>query len=230
MPKFLRAMSLFWRELGPEDLTQIHSLHVTAAKALGRADLVRADSEEFFAAILAGNGRICGVVDGQGLAGYGLLQWGRAPVGEIRTALGLSDAMPFALLGGASVRPDLWGNGLHEGLIERRVILAREIGVNRLGTTSAPGNTRSWTNLMNRGFEIRALIEIYGGNLRYVLYRETDKPTLPNSGGLWCPFGDIATQRHFLRGGLSGSAWRVTAEGDYEIAWSRFRRNTVDSP
>ena len=229
MPTVSKAMSLFWRELGREDLAKIHSLHVTAAKALGRAELVRADSEEFFAAILAGNGRICGVADGHGLAGYGLLQWGHAPVAEIRAALGLPDTEPFALLGGASVRPDLWGDGLHEGLIERRVILAREMGLSRLGTTSAPGNTRSWTNLMNQGFAIRALIEVYGGHLRYVLYRETDKAATLDAGSLWCPLGDLASQRHFVRGGLSGSAWRRTAEGDYEIAWSRFRRNSVDS-
>lgn len=212
------------RALGPADLDAVLALHVDATAAVGRPDLIRPESREFFESLLAGGGWLAGVFDAQGLIAYGVLQWDLPPAENLRAQLGLAADAPFAKLAGASVRPGRWGSGLHEELIGIRVAEARRRGLEHLYATSAPGNARSWENLIDRGFAVRGLREQYGGHLRYLLYRTASAPDgaahpAAAAAPVWCDSADIEGQRRLLAQGLAGTAWRRTDNGGREICW-----------
>lgn len=208
-----------WRELAPADVAAVHVLHLAATEAVGRPDLIRPETREFFEALAAGGGWLCGVFDAAGLLAYGVLQWDLPPAENLRSMLSLAPDAPFAKLAGASVRPGRWGSGLHEELIARRVEQARRRGLVHLYATSAPGNARSWENLLDQGFAVRALVEQYGGHLRYVLHRDIRVPAPQAADGAWCDVEDIAGQRRLLEFGFAGTGWRHTPRGGREICW-----------
>ena len=132
-------------------------------KRVGRPSLVKPEIRR--------GGHVIGVRRNGQLIAYGVLQTDLPPSEDARPLLGLATGDRLAKLAGASVLPSLWGGGLHAELIARRIAQAERLGIDHLYATSAPGNARSWTNLVDRGFAVRALIEKYGGQLRYILYR-----------------------------------------------------------
>jgi hypothetical protein len=211
-----------WRSLDTEDAGAVYDLHVAAIARVGQPDLIRPETPEFFQRILAGGGRICGVYDADGLLAYGVLQWDLPPVEDLRPVFGLSADAPFAKLAGAAVRPEAWGRGLQESSIACRVQAAADAGLTHLYATSAPGNWRSWTNLLNQGFSVRALVEQYGSALRFILYRDLDAtPSGATVGenGTWCDGSDTAAQERLLRAGHAGVAWRRIDEDRREILY-----------
>lgn len=213
--------ALSWRRLDPADLDAVHALHLAATSAVGRPDLIRPESRDFFAALLAGGGALCGAFDAAGLKAYGVLQWDLPPVEDLRPLFSLPPEAPLAKLAGASVRPGCWGGGLHETMIARRLEMAAARGLTNLYATSAPGNARSWENLMNRGFAVRALVEQYGNHLRFILYRTLAPPQPAGLPGSWCDVLDVIRQRRLIETGHVGVAWRRTADGGREIHWVR---------
>jgi hypothetical protein len=210
-----------WRALGPADLDAVHDLHRRATDHLGRPDLVRPETRAFFAALLDGGGHLFGLEDGEGLVAYGVLQVTLPPEEDLRALLGLAPDAPFAKLAGAAVRPDAWGRGLHETAIRVRLARATELGLTHLYATAAPANGRSWSNLIDGGLVIAALVEQYGGRLRFIHYRDLGSP-LPEAEpatGQWCDAEAIDRQRAALAAGRGGIAWRRTAEGRREILY-----------
>jgi hypothetical protein len=204
--------------LSAADLEAIFALHLAATAAVGRPDLIKPESRDFFGRILGGGGHVVGIRrDGQ-LIAYGVLQTDLAPSEDARPLLGLAAGDRLAKLAGASVLPRLWGGGLHADLIARRVAEAERLGIDHLYATSAPGNTRSWTNLVDRGFVVRALVEKYGGQLRYILYRHR---TGSVAGGAesWCDAADTERQRLLIAQGFIGASWRQRDDGVREICY-----------
>ena len=211
-----------WRNLDPQDAGAVYDLHVAAIARVGQPDLIRPETPEFFKRILDGGGRISGVFDSGGLLAYGVLQWDLPPVEDLRPMFGLAPDAPFAKLAGAAVRPDAWGRGLQESSIACRVAAAADAGLTHLYATSAPGNWRSWTNLLNQGFSVRALIEQYGNALRFILYRDLDATASgaeAGEDGIWCDGADAAAQQHLLGSGHAGVAWRRIGEDRREIRY-----------
>lgn len=212
-----------WRLLTRADHAAIFDLHTAAVAAVGQPDLVRPETDGFFADLLGGGGLILGMEDKAGLLAYGVLQWDLPPSEDLRRPLGLPATAPFAKLAGASVRPGCWGYGLHEAVIAARVEAARVRGLSYLYATAAPGNARSWTNLITQGFALCAMIEQYGGHLRFILHRHVVRPfgssvTLEPRG--WC----LATDHHliweWLGQGAMGIAWRRPRATGLEIGWA----------
>lgn len=213
-----------WIELGPGDLDGIHRLHRAAVAAVSAPGLIRSETRDFFAALLGGDGWLVGRRDAAGeLCAYGVLQWALPPAEDLRPLLRLDPAAPFAKLAGCSVRPDLWGSGMQETMIDLRLAEAGRRGIEDVYSTSAPGNARSWANLMARGFAVRALIEQYGGHLRYILHRSVAAPRPYGDAAerVWIAAEEIAGQRAALAAGLIGCAWRRREDGGREILWSR---------
>ncbi len=211
-----------WRNLDTQDACAVYGLHVAAIARVGQPDLIRPETPEFFARILAGGGRISGVFDSGGLLAYGVLQWDLPPVEDLRPVFGLAADAPFAKLAGAAVRPEAWGRGLQESSIAYRVQVAEASKLTHLYATSAPGNWRSWTNLLNQGFSVRALIEQYGNALRFILYRDLDAAASgaeAGEDGIWCDSADAAAQQHLLDTGHAGVAWRRIDEDRREIRY-----------
>jgi len=203
--------------LSVADLDAIFALHLAATAAVGRPDLVKPESRDFFARILGGDGHVIGARRAGQLIAYGVLQVRLPPSEDARPLLGLAAGDRLAKLAGASVLPRRWGGGLHDELIARRVSEAERLGIDHLYATSAPGNTRSWTNLLDHGFAVRALIEKYGGQLRYILYRH-GSAGVAAGGESWCDAADIERQRLLLAGGLAGIGWRRD-DGGFNICY-----------
>ena len=219
-PRFRGDDKNEWRLLSPADLEAVHTLHLAATDAVGRPDLIRPESRAFFAALLEGGGSLCGTFDADGLKAYGVQQWDLPAAEAVRPLFGLPPDAPFAKLAGASVRPGCWGSGLHEAMIERRLAMAAEHRLTHLYATSAPGNARSWENLMNRGFAVRALVEQYGNHLRFILYRSlATPPPAADRPGTWCDVGDAAGQQRLIAAGHVGVAWRRRADQGREVFW-----------
>lgn len=219
MVELLPAMAGRYVHLSVSDLDAIYALHLQATGAVGRSDLIKPESRDFFKRILGGDGRIVGVMRDDELVAYGVLQLELPPSEDARPILGLAPADRLAKLAGASVLPDIWGGGIHDVLIGERVEQARRLGVAHLYSTSAPGNTRSWENLLGAGFAVRALIEKYGGHARYILHRDLAAAEPAMGHGIWCPAGDIERQRELLAAARIGTHWRKLADGSREVLY-----------
>jgi hypothetical protein len=203
--------------LSMADLDAVYALHLAATGAVGRPELIKPESRDFFARILSGGGRIIGVLRGGELIAYGVLQLELPPSEDARPLLGLLPGDRLAKLAGAAVLPSAWGGGIHDDLIHLRVEDARRIGVGHLYATSAPGNFRSWPNLVEAGFSVRAIVEKYGGHLRYILYRDLAAAEPDAAQGVWCGVEDIPRQRALLASGRAGARWRRRGDGGRDI-------------
>lgn len=212
---------LGFADLSVADIDAVFALHLTATRAVGRPDLIKPESRDFFLRILNGDGRVIGAYRAAALIGYGVLQFELPPSEDARPYLGLAPGDRLAKLAGAGVLPDAWGIGIHDTLIALRVEAAREAGVAHLYTTAAPGNARSWTNLLDAGFAIRGVIEKYGGHLRYLLYRDLSAGIEQGGVGDWCEAGDIDRQRSLLAAGHAGVHWRLRDNGARDLWYQR---------
>lgn len=217
-----------WRALGSGDLDAIYALHLEAIAAIDDKTLVKPETKAFFAGILGGGGRIVGAFDDRGLAAYGVLQLELPASEDARPVIGLPQSIALAKLAGASVRPASWGRRLHGALIAQRLAAAREAGVVEVYATAAPGNSRSWTNLLDAGFHIRALKRKYGGHWRYLVFREVGDASViaPERPGVWCDATDTERAQALLAGdnaaeAMAGVAWRQRDDGGYDIFFAR---------
>ncbi len=206
--------------LGTRDLDTVFALHRAAIDAVGRPDLIKPESLDFFQRILSGGGRIIGAFGEHGLVGYGVLQLDLPPSEDARLQLGLSSPDRLAKLAGASVLPHAWGEGIHDALIRLRVEEAQRLALGHLYATAAPGNARSWQNLLDAGFMVRGLIQKYGGHLRYLLYRDLASDAETTGQGVWCGADEIERQLALAAAGWSGVRWRKRQDGTREL-WYR---------
>ncbi|CAH1653200.1 GNAT family N-acetyltransferase [Chelatococcus asaccharovorans] len=217
------AKPLSWRPLVVADLDDVYALHGQAIAAMSDPSLVKPETREFFAGILAGGGRIVGAFDDKGLAAYGVLQLALPRSEDARPVIGLAPSVKLAKFAGASVRPADWGRRLHGVLIDQRLQAARQAGVAQVYATAAPGNASSWTNLLDAGFQIRALRRKYGGHWRYLVFRAVERgPSPPADGaGVWVAATDVRATQRLMEEGRAGVAWRRRDDGGYEILFAR---------
>ncbi len=182
----------------------IDALHRRAVGALPPA-VVKPEHPDFFARILEGGGRAIGVFDGDILAAYGIIQHVLPEGDDPRPELGIAPDVMRVKLAGASVAPDLRGQGLQQALIAARVRLAHIAFPDRplmLYSTSAPTNFPSWANLMAEHFAIRAIKLYYGGHPRYVMVR--DHGEWQRGAEMTLDPGDLDRQRQLLAQGWRG--------------------------
>lgn len=203
-----------------DDLDSVFALHLSATSAVGRADLIKPESRAFFERILSGGGHVTGAFrDDDRLVGYGVLQLDLPPSEDARPLLGLAAGDSLAKLAGASVLPEIWGSGIHDALIAGRVEAAGQLGLRHLYATAAPGNARSWENLLAAGFAVRAIIEKYGGHTRYVLHRDLHARPVDTADGEWCAAEDVARQRLLIAAGNAATHWRKLTDGSRQLLY-----------
>ncbi len=227
--------------LTPHDLDRVYAVHLAAMAAVGDPGLVKPEDRGFFERLLAGEGRLLGAFRGEDLLGYGVLQVHLPPSEDARPRFGIPAAESLAKLAGAGVLPGEWGAGLHDLFIDWRVAEGRRLGIEHLYATAAPGNPRSWTNLMAGGFAVRALHEKYGGHLRYFMWRRSAAPASASAApagsasapggaetpppdpaaGLWLASEDAPAQHAALDEGRLGLRWRRRADGGRDIWYAR---------
>ncbi len=210
-----------YRRLGESDLDAVYALHRLAIDAVGRPDLIKPESKDFFRRILSGGGLVTGAFEKDRLLGYGVLQLDLPPSEDARPELGLATEVRLAKLAGASVLPDAWGAGIHDALIRMRIDDAIEVGVRHLYATAAPGNFRSWENLVEAGFSVRGLIQKYGGHLRYLLHRDLEADPAGTGDGEWCMVSDVERQKALLSDGRAGLRGRRRDDGERELWYGR---------
>lgn len=207
--------------LGETDLDAVMELHLLATGAVGRADLIKPESRDFFARILAGDGRIFGIWRDGAFSGYGVLQLDLPPSEDARPQLGLGASDGLAKLAGACVLPGAWGRGIHDALIAIRIAEARRLGVAHLYATAAPGNARSWENLLAAGFCVRGLVEKYGGHQRYLLHRREGVEQAAGEDGVWLAADDTPGQMELIARGWAAGRWRRRDDGGRDLFYRR---------
>lgn len=198
----------FWcRRLRLDEADAAYALHRQVAAGLP-ADLVAADSREFFADHAERVGQLQGVFTAGGLAACAVLGLPDSTDGNFGVDHGLpAELLPLvAHLDGASVHPRYRGNNLHRLLIEWRIAAAHAAGRPIVLSTAAPRNRFSLDNLLACGLQIRGLIPKFGG-LRYLLRRDLGREARPAAGGRWVAAEDFELQGELLRAGLRG--WGV---------------------
>jgi GNAT superfamily N-acetyltransferase len=193
-----------------KDADAVHALHLRAIDQ-GVPGAVRPDSRDHFAHILGGEGQIIGLKTEQGvLVAYAVLTYRPEALPEYGAALNLPEPewQVLACLDGISVHPAWRGNGVHTLLASWRIELARSAGKRHVCATAAPSNHISWETLTSAGLRVVNIGRFYGGMLRYVLYRDLDKPIVqPDPGSsVALSIGAIDQQRELLKAGLIG--WR----------------------
>ncbi len=198
-----------WRTLAPADLDAIYALHRLAIGEAVRPEVVKPETKDFFAGILAGRGRVEGVFADGALVAYGVLQTVLPTYDDPRPFIGAAPDAPVAKLAGASVATAFRGRGLQRALIAARVGLVYQTDI--LFATSAPANQPSWMNLLSEGFSIRALVPYYGGHLRYLMVRDGTE-LAPRDEKRIAP-GDTEQQIACLATGWRGVAARPTSDG-----------------
>lgn len=192
---------LRWRPLRPDDLAEMHALHLRSIAGLPPA-LVKPESRAFLQGLLEGRGRVDGAFHHEALVAYGVLQHDLLPADDPRPVLGLAPGRPVRKLAGAAVDPAWRGQGLQRMLIQRR--MARAEGA-VLFATAAPGNIASWRSLTACGFAVRALQYRYGGHARYLLAYVPGECWVPGDGLAqeW-PLDTIPAQEQLLAQGWRG--------------------------
>ena len=198
-----RLHGLAWRLLAPTDLAAMAALHRASLGSAG-PDVVKPESPEFLASLLAGRGRVVAAWDADVLVAYGVLQHGLLPEDDPRPHLRARAGTTLAKLAGAAVAPGWRGLGLQRALVARRIALAQEI--DWLFATVAPANPASWRNLLAAGFAVRTIEWRYGGHARYLLLRERGAVTSAAAAGEDVPAGDLARQQALLAAGWRGVA------------------------
>src|SRR5262245_37942788 len=114
----------------------MYAVHQAAISAVGRPDLIKPESREFFTRMLSNEGAVVGAFRDSVMMGYGVLQLRLPPSEDARPLLALEARDSLAKLAGASVLPSEWGVGLHKALIAWRVTEAGRRGISHLYSTS----------------------------------------------------------------------------------------------
>lgn len=205
-----RPEPVFIHRLGGDDIDAVHTLHLRAIDQ-GVPGAVRPDTRDHFADLLGGAGQTIGLKTSDGtLVAYGVLTYRPHALREYCESLALPESEwdSIACLDGISVHPAWRGNGLHSLLVNWRVALARDAGKRHVCATAAPSNHVSWETLTVMGLRVATLGRFYGGMLRYVLYRNLDKPIVQPDPALSVALsiGAIDQQRQLLKDGMVG--WR----------------------
>lgn len=226
---------LVWRRLVASDLSAIHALHRLSLQGVG-PDVVKAETQEFFASLLDGRGEIVGVFREAALVAYGVLQHDLLPDDDPRAHLGLGREVPVRKLAGAAVHPSWRGQRLQRALVDERL---RRAGPHALiFATSAPGNPASWRTLMACGLSICAIESRYGGHARYLMARWPESLAVGHGHdpeGMDLPFHDLNAQRGLLKAGWRGVAPGREGDGVPTVRYQRLGatsrgRQTVMTP
>ena len=180
--------------------------------------MVRLDSLEHFARIVAQGEPILGLFIQDKLIAYGVLLLNCAHADTYVSMLGLTaeDKADLTCLDGAAVDPDYRGNGLQTLLTGWRLALARQAGRGHVCSTASPFQWSSWGSLLRSGLTVHAIGPFYDDAMRYVLHCDLRSPPFhPDlTRSLRIPAGDIPHQRELFREGMVGFAlWR----GDVKV-------------
>ena len=195
---------LHWRLLGPSDLDRMQALHLRSLQGQG-PDIVKPESRDFLARLLQGHAQVVAAFDGNTLVAYGVLQHDLQGDEPVPAALTPPPPLPLLKLAGAAVDPAWRGLGLQRRLIAARQALAPVRAW--LLATAAPGNLPSWNNLLAQGFQVRALVQRYGGHARYLLLHTPHSAIArapAAADGRVVIANDLAQQQQWLAEGLVG--------------------------
>jgi len=160
------------RRLEARDLPAVIALHHRMRATLPR-DLIAFETDAFFADHIQALGCIYGCFAGEELAAYAVLGLPGPDDANfgVDHGLSLADLRLVAHLDGAAVIEPWQGQGLQRALSVLRMREARRHGRQIMLSTAAPLNIPSLANLLLCGFEVRGLVEKFGG-ARFLMRRD----------------------------------------------------------
>lgn len=174
-------------------------------------EMVQCDSEDFYAGVLDGRGRILGLFDDKALLACSVISW--PPPGSpdnlgVDICLDEKQLAYVANLEAAYVLPALQGRGIARILSGMQLDYAAMMGMRHALSTVSPANFYSLKNLFSLGFRIRQIAIKYDKKLRYVMYKNIFMTNYTlndiNSDGLWIAFTDLSSQKDLLTKGYEG--------------------------
>ncbi len=202
------------RRLEARDLPAVIVLHHRMRATLPR-DLIAFETDAFFADHIQALGCIYGCFAGEELAAYAVLGLPGPDDANfgVDHGLSLADLRLVAHLDGAAVIEPWQGLGLQRALSVLRMREARRHGRQIMLSTAAPLNIPSLANLLLCGFEVRGLVEKFGG-ARFLMRRDllpdediAARDGFPDSlAGPSVPLKDMDGHRVMLAQGRRGVA------------------------
>jgi ribosomal protein S18 acetylase RimI-like enzyme len=189
-----------------DDLESVWMLHNRVHESLPSPDLFARETPAFFADMLADGGEIYGIKRHGVLLAYGVLG---LPQPENAYNFGAWAGLAALHLGevahvdGAGVDPAHRGRGFQRLLIAHRLNAAAAAGRRFVYSTASPRNTVSLNNLLDSGFVIVSLRQLFGGQDRYILLHAPYAAPVSHLVHL-VEATDLDAQRNLLADGLVG--------------------------
>ncbi|MFD4864491.1 GNAT family N-acetyltransferase [Streptomyces sp. NPDC058412] len=166
------------QRLGPADLDLLLCLQERIRSTLPDPSVFQTSTPEFIAYCLADGGRCYRVVhDGEPVA-YRMVYFPRdRPFNLAKdTTLPAAQYDTVAHWDTVAVMPAWRGHGLARLMNLRALGDLADSGVRHVFATSSPANPHGVRTLMEAGFQPVALVEKFGGRLRFLLYRPYPEP------------------------------------------------------
>lgn len=209
----------YYRRLSMDDLEILTAIEMENQALTGSKDMcVDVTREEFRRYLMPGRGIYFGVfVDAKIIAMYCMVR----PVPEENLGVhlplegeALNHVVHWEL---AHVLPEYRGNGLQKFLSEKcmEVFYQEWKDVKHIFATIFPHNLASLKSTMKYKFVIVHLNELYGGYLRYVLYKPVEGEFAYDETGFTVDLDDWETQLKYMADGYVGTAFIERKDGNY---------------
>lgn len=192
--------------LTEEHLAELVELQRAIYQGLSDKEIYKLTSAERLKELLAGEDLVMGAFSKDGLIAYHIICF---PAG-IEENLGadidlpLDDLKMVSHLKAVAVHPDYRGCGLQRKMAGLHLEVVRDRGYCHVCSTVSPKNFASIKNFFESRFVIRGLKVKYGGLLRYIMYKNINKPPPIWSEEARIDIADVAGQMELLKGELSG--------------------------
>lgn len=197
-----------------EEVAELEALQRLAYGSLVDRDLFKPAPPGFFESVIGGRGTVLGRrLEGR-LIAFGTLLTGLDSNDHARERLALGPELPLAMMQGVVVDPAFNGHQLHRRLLRKRLSLLRPAETWHVYATAAPGNTASWKNMLDEGYQIADISVMYQRLLRYTLHRPPNPilATADDPDLVWSKPDDHEQQAALLHAGARGVAFRIEGE------------------
>lgn len=209
------------RKLALDDLDKIIELQRIVAETLANKETLQTLSEEEYRYIINGKGLLLGAFIEEELIALRALMVPPIDEEHLGLAVGLEKELDKIIYQEISmVNPKYRGNRLQQqlGQLIMKALDKSSLSFKYICCTVAPFNIPSLKDKFNQGMTVRAIIEIYGGKLRYVFVKKIkDNEKLQWNETKKVPTDQIEEQQKLLQAGWHG--YKLEQDINQHFVW-----------
>lgn len=209
------------RKLALDDLDKIIELQRIVAETLANKETLQTLSEEEYRYIINGKGLLLGAFIEEELIALRALMVPPIDEEHLGLAVGLEKELDKIIYQEISmVNPKYRGNRLQQqlGQLIMKALDKSSLSFKYICCTVAPFNIPSLKDKFNQGMTVRAIIEIYGGKLRYVFVKKIkDNEKLQWNETKKVPTDQIEEQQKLLQDGWHG--YKLEQDNNQHFVW-----------